>query len=152
MEELSRALRAARVSLPICAIGSGSAACGAGVLADLRSSGRVPPSQELRLFSDPSRSAYAVMGAKHGVRATLTATKPANLRGLLAFPWECCCRGRVPFVGAGDPWQQGGVWVLPGDRAAPTYALVEEHPGAPPGDVARMVAAARAVARAQQRR
>jgi len=157
--EVAAALAAAGVRIRMTCVGSGSVACGMGVLADLRSPGSgVPPEQELTLLSDPGKLVFAALGCANGVRATLTATKAANTRGLWAFPWECCCRGRVPFLNAGDPWQQGGVFLLGGGGGggggngvlAPLFALRETSPGFPALNEAELVAAvAAACAQAQ---
>ena len=152
--EVAAALAAAGLRIRMTCVGSGSTACGKGVLADLRSPGSgVPLEQELTLLSDPAKLVFAALGCASGVRATLTATKAANTRGLWAFPWECCCRGRVPFLNAGDPWQQGGVFLLGGGGnggLAPLFALRETSPGFPALKEAELVAAvAAACAKAQ---
>lgn len=60
------------------------------------------------VLTDPSLASYAEMGLKRGVRATLG---PASALQAL----HAVLKGHRQTRGAGDPWQQGGVFVI--DRA-----------------------------------
>jgi hypothetical protein len=103
----------------------------------------------LRAAIDPLRLAYSFFGASRGVFNTFNWAAEKwrkNLRGMMLFPYEMCCRGRIPGVNAGDPWQQGAVLVLTTRRTASyeeLYALREHAPGSPALDHAAFAAAVR---------
>ena len=125
----------------VAAIGSGWPSAAAGLLeeaglGDARSA-------RLTLLCDPGRGAYAALGLRRGVARTFTWRRWANVAGLLAFPVQACCRRRLPGVNAGDPWQQGGTFVLAAGGGRELFALREESPGAPALDGAALVAAVR---------
>lgn len=49
-----------------------------------------------------------------------------------------CVRGRIPFVNAGHPFQQGAIFVLPqnygqnnGSLTKPIFSNIEQRPGFP---------------------
>lgn len=124
----------------VVAIGSGWPSAAKGLLEEL---GIDASACNLRLLADPRRQAYAHLRAHRGVLRTFTWRKWANVLGLFAFPRECCCRRRLPGVNAGDPWQQGGTFVLSDDGRTELYALREESPGFPALDGGALVAAVR---------
>ena len=105
-------------------------------------------SEELRLapedvpfLIDPERALYAALGLARSVRATFAWHSWRNVFGALAFPRQCC-RGRVPTLNAGDPWQQGGVFVV--DRSGVLlFAHRDEAPGWPKVDAAAFARALR---------
>jgi hypothetical protein len=134
------------------AIGSGWAGAARGVLSDLEA---VHPeaAASTTMIADPKRAAYLFFKAHRGVRRTFTWVLPANAAGAKDFPRQCLCKRRLPMVNAGDPWQQGGVFVYgaatsAGGTPRQLYALLEESPGWPQVDAKAVVAAIRAEVKA----
>jgi hypothetical protein len=104
-----------------------------------------PPS--VTVVCDERRALHAALGLARGVARTFTFRRGcANVRGLLSFPFELCCKRRLPGVNAGDPWQQAGVLVLRASGEA-AFAHRETSPGWPLLDAAGVAAAAREVAK-----
>ena len=90
------------------------------------------------VLCDERRSLHAALGLPRSVRRTFTFRRGcANWLGLLSFPYQACCKRRLPGVNAGDPWQQAGVFVL---RASgePAFCHREESPGWPLLEAAQM--------------
>jgi hypothetical protein len=86
---------------------------------------------DLAVFTDPGREAYRALGLGHG---------------LTTFSWSTLVSARRAWRGGfrqgrtqGDPWQQGGVFVL-GPGATTRYAYVSRVSGDHP-DVAEVLAA-----------
>ena len=78
------------------------------------------------LYVDPELHAYAAAGLKRGLRSTLN--PGVILRGLRAFR-----EGKRQSATMGDPWQQGGVFIIrPGNRVDFSYISAEagDHPSA----------------------
>ena len=76
------------------------------------------------LYVDPELHAYAAAGLKRGLRSSLS--PGVILRGLRAFR-----EGKRQSATLGDPWQQGGVFIiLPGNRVEFSYISAEagDHP------------------------
>lgn len=73
------------------------------------------------LYVDPELKAYAAAGLKRGLRQSVNLSVARNaVRALMA--------GKRQGATQGDPWQQGGVFVIrPGDEVA--YAYVSEAAG-----------------------
>ena len=85
--------------------------------------------ERVSFLLDPRRELYGALGLVRSVRKTFTWHSWRNVFGALAFPRQCC-RGRVPTVNAGDPWQQGGVFVVcPSGEVL--FAHRDEAPGFP---------------------
>jgi len=87
---------------------------------DFRDSERV----ESPLYVDPELHAYAAAGLKRGLRSSLG--PGVILRGIRAFR-----EGKRQGATMGDPWQQGGVFIiLPGNRVEFAYISQEagDHP------------------------
>ena len=151
--EVLRALAAGGVAgrADLLVVGSGSAPrVLAGVLRDAGLGSAAARRLRLVAAVDPRRLAFARFGAARGVVNTFSWGRERwwdNLAGLLAFPLECCLRGRVPGVNAGDPWQQSATVVLAatgaGVRDEELYALREQAPGFPALDRAALAAAVR---------
>ena len=100
---------------------------------------------------DERRALHAALGLARGVARTFTFRRGcANVRGLLSFPFEMCCKRRLPGVNAGDPWQQAGVLVLRASGEA-AFAHRESSPGWPLLDAAGVAAAAREAAEGGRR-
>ena len=81
---------------------------------------------ESPLYVDPELQAYAAAGLKRGLRSSLS--PGVILRGVRAFR-----EGKRQSATKGDPWQQGGVFViLPGNRVEFAYISEEagDHPSA----------------------
>ena len=84
------------------------------------------------LFTDPGRTAYAAAGLRHGVATVL---RPGVLRrGLDAYQ-----RGFRQGAIAGDPWQQGGVFVIRPDGDV-RLAHISREPGDHPASAAILAA------------
>ena len=78
------------------------------------------------LYVDPELHAYAAAGLKRGLRSSLS--PGVILRGLRAFG-----EGKRQGATMGDPWQQGGVFIIrPGNRVDFSYVSDEagDHPSA----------------------
>ena len=76
---------------------------------------------ESPLSVDPELRAYAAAGLKRGLRSSLS--PGVILRGLRAFR-----EGKRQGATLGDPWQQGGVFVIrPGNRV--DFAHISEEAG-----------------------
>jgi len=78
------------------------------------------------LYVDPELHAYAAAGLKRGLRSSLS--PGVILRGLRAFG-----EGKRQGATMGDPWQQGGVFIIrPGNRVDFSYISAEagDHPSA----------------------
>jgi peroxiredoxin len=81
---------------------------------------------ESPLYVDPELHAYAAAGLKRGLRSSLS--PGVILRGVHAFR-----EGKRQSATKGDPWQQGGVFViLPNNRVEFAYISEEagDHPSA----------------------
>jgi hypothetical protein len=81
---------------------------------------------ESPLYVDPDLHAYAAAGLKRGLRSSLS--PGVILRGLRAFG-----EGKRQGAAMGDPWQQGGVFIIrPGNRVDFAYISAEagDHPSA----------------------
>ncbi len=128
-------------SVQLVAIGSGTAKVARGVMSEQK----LDASQVLMLV-DPQRVAYRALALHRGVVRTFTWRKPENAAGAKDFPRQCCMRGRLPMVNAGDPWSQGGVFVYGMGGGKPVYFLREESPGWPGIDAPAFVAAAKKAA------
>jgi hypothetical protein len=103
------------------------------------------------VLCDEGRRAHAALGLHRSVARTFTFRRGwDNLKGLFAFPYEACVKGRLPGVNAGDPWQQAGVLVLRATGEA-AFTHREESPGWPLLDAAALRAAAAAAAGAEKR-
>ena len=90
---------------------------------------------ECAVFSDPSLETYRTLGMRRGVWATLgPSTLAAAARALL--------RGRRQTSVEGDPWQQGGIYVIARGGAI-VYAHTNRNAGDRP-DVDAALAALRA--------
>ena len=79
---------------------------------------------ECPLYVDPELRAYAAAGLKRGLRSSFGAG--VILRGIRAIR-----EGKRQGSTMGDPWQQGGVFVIrPGNRVEFTYISEEagDHP------------------------
>ncbi len=126
--------------LQIVALGSGTPSCARGVLSEMRIDAGAA---NLRMLTDSKREAYRHFGLHRGVRRTFTWLVPANARGAREFPRQCCVKGRMPGVNAGDPWQQGGMFLLSA-KGKTLYELRETSPGWPRMDVDAVVRALRA--------
>ena len=119
----------------VVAVGSGWPSAARGLLAELRVDAGAC---RLRMLSDPHRAAYTHLRAHRGVVRTFTWRRVANFLGFLTFPVQCCCKRRMPGLNAGDPWQQGGVFVF--DRSQrEIFALREQSPGWPALDAGALV-------------
>jgi hypothetical protein len=76
---------------------------------------------ESPLYVDPELRAYAAAGLKRGLRTSLSAG--VILRGVRAFR-----EGKRQGATMGDPWQQGGVFIIrPGNRV--DFAHISEEAG-----------------------
>ena len=79
---------------------------------------------ESPLYVDPELRAYAAAGLKRGLRSSLSVG--VLLRGLRAFG-----EGKRQGATMGDPWQQGGVFIIrPGNLVDFSYISAEagDHP------------------------
>lgn len=91
-------------------------------------------SNDISFFINPSSEIYDFIGSKYSITGTFTFTKIENLYGLLAFPIEFL-KGRMPFINAGDPFQQGGQILLSlNDYKKCKYLNLETSPGYPKMD------------------
>jgi peroxiredoxin len=87
---------------------------------------------ESPLYVDPELHAYAAAGLRRGLRSTLN--PGVIVRGLHAFR-----EGKRQGATMGDPWQQGGVFVIrPGNRVA--FAYISEGAGDHPSSAAVLFA------------
>lgn len=158
-DRISEVLNAVRTAgldgaLPILVVASSpSPAIAAELLAgDVSLSARAARALRLRVRLDPLRAAYAHLRCVSGVARTLCFSRQRaafNFAGLLRFPYEMCCRGRVPGVSSVAPFQLGGVFLLSpgaagGAPAREAYALRDQRPGWPLVDAAALRAAAEA--------
>lgn len=76
---------------------------------------------ELPLYVDPELRAYAAAGLKRGLRSSLS--PGVILRGVRAL-----VEGKRQGATMGDPWQQGGVFIIrPGNRV--DFAYISEEAG-----------------------
>ncbi len=81
---------------------------------------------ESPLYVDPELHAYAAAGLKRGLRSSLSVG--VVLRGVRALR-----EGKRQGTTMGDPWQQGGVFIIrPGNRVDFSYISQEagDHPSA----------------------
>ncbi len=81
---------------------------------------------ESPLYVDPELHAYAAAGLKRGLRSSLSVG--VLLRGVRALR-----EGKRQGATMGDPWQQGGVFIIrPGSRVDFSYISEEagDHPSA----------------------
>jgi len=79
---------------------------------------------ESPLYVDPELQAYAAAGLKRGLRSSLSSG--VMMRGIRAFR-----EGKRQGATMGDPWQQGGVFIIrPGNRVEFAYISAEagDHP------------------------
>lgn len=137
------ALDAAGVTgrLPVFAVSPASdAATAYGLVADAGLAAR----PAFTLVLDPTLALYRALGVRRSVCATFTWRRWRNIVGAAAFPFQACCRGRVPFVTGGDPWQQGAVFVFGSDAAL--FVHRDVSPGWPMLDEPAFAVAARAAA------
>lgn len=96
------------------------------------------------LFVDPELHAYAAAGLRRGLRSSLG--PGVLLRGLQAFR-----EGKRQGATRGDPWQQGGVFVIaPGNRVE--FAYVSAEAGDHPSSAAVLAALDRVAGRGARRR
>ena len=155
----SLAVHGAAGRAELLVVGSGSSPrVLAGVLRDAGVGADEARHLRLRAAVDPRRLAFARFGAARGVVNTFSWGRARwwdNLRGLLDFPRECCLRGRIPGVNAGDPWQQSATIVLApvrgggassgadagGTPRGELFGLRESAPGYPALDRDALVAA-----------
>lgn len=88
--------------LPLAIVSSGSARHAAEFVAET--------GIEIPLYTDPRRATFKAAGLKHGVGSTFNlATLKSGFRARAAGHQQSATRG--------DPWQQGGAFVIaPGDR------------------------------------
>ena len=126
--------------IAIVAIGSGWASAAASLVEDM---GVDPVRCNLRMLADPKRLAYRHFKLHRGALRTFTWRRWDNFKGFLAFPYEMCCRRRLPGVNAGDPWQQGATFVVAGGGGKMLYGCREESPGWPRIEAADLISAAR---------
>ena len=83
---------------------------------------------ECPLYVDPELRAYAAAGLKRGLRSSFS--PGVVLRGLRAIR-----EGKRQGPTMGDPWQQGGVFVIrPGNRVE--FAYISEEAGDHPSPAA----------------
>ena len=146
--EAVSALRASALAgrLPLLVVTSSPSAAMAAQL--LRVDAALPPREAAKLrltvLLDPTRAVFERLRCARGVASTLCFSRQRaafNWVGLLSFPYQACCRGRVPGLSSGDPWQLGGVFLLsPGGEQL--YAMREEKPGWPLIDVSALSRAA----------
>ncbi len=140
----------ADVQCPVLAVGSGAPAIGRKVLAQLEDEVGAEASKSLTLFVDEARALYHAMGLHSGILRTFTWTRWENVTGAMDFPAQAM-QGRLPFVNAGNPWQQGGCFVFPPqagtELSQPLFSLIEESPGFPRINSTAFVAAAAFVAK-----
>lgn len=136
----------------VIAFGSGSPAQGARVLRQFLGLGKSATSEEMaasprriRMYVDEGKEMYKYMSLHRGVVRTFTWHRWENFMGMCAFPSHAI-RGTLPMVNAGDPWQQGGVFVMTAD-AEPLYTLREEAPGWPQMDTDAVITACKRLAR-----
>lgn len=129
----------------VVVVGSGTASLGAAVESEMREQvgpdvmARVP---HFRVVVDAGLASYAAFGLARGVRATCKFTRCANCLDFFKFFYLCCCRGRVPCR-SGDPWQQGGIFLVAPGTGAFEFTLREAHPGYPllnPDELAAVLA------------
>ena len=119
-----------RLGAPLVVVGSGTPAHARDFQAHF--------GQGLRLYVDPGLKAFQAFGLKRGVGATLGPN--ALMSGLRAF-----ASGHRQGAVQGDPWQQGGVFVVMPSGETP-YAYRSEAAGDhPPTDA--ILDAVRAVVR-----
>ena len=79
---------------------------------------------ESPLYVDPELRAYAAAGLKRGLRSSLS--PGVMLRGVRAL-----VEGKRQGATMGDPWQQGGVFIIcPGNKVEFAYVSAEagDHP------------------------
>jgi hypothetical protein len=83
---------------------------------------------ESPLYVDPELQAYAAAGLKRGLRSSLS--PGVIFRGIRAFG-----QGKRQGATLGDPWQQGGVFIIrSGNRV--TFAHISEEAGDHPSSAA----------------
>jgi hypothetical protein len=83
---------------------------------------------ESPLYVDPELQAYAAAGLKRGLRSSLAPS--VIFRGIRAF-----IEGERQGAIMGDPWQQGGVFIIrPGNRVE--FAYISEEAGDHPSSEA----------------
>ena len=92
---------------------------------------------------DPKKEAYAALGLRRSIVATFIWRRWRNLVGFLSFGGQACCRRRIPFVNAGDAFQQGGVFVV-GSGGTLLFEHRDTTPGWPLLDEAVFLTAVRA--------
>jgi hypothetical protein len=123
---------AATRGLRLIVVGSGSAAVAKGVGEELDLQ-RKAGLKDVTFAVDPSLAVYKAFGLYRGVARTFVWHRWENVKGLCAFPSECCCKCRCTGCpgsrNGGDPWQQGGSFVLL-DNAA-IFEHREVNPGWP---------------------
>jgi hypothetical protein len=116
-----------RLGVGLVVVGSGNAAQARDFLADRR--------LVLPLYVDPGLQAFRALGLRRGVAATLNLS--AIKHGARAM-----AGGFTQGAVAGDPWQQGGVFLVMPDGTMP-YAYRSEAAGDHP-DTGDILQAARA--------
>jgi len=80
---------------------------------------------------NPSSSLYQSFGAAKGMTNTFTATKFENFLGLIKFPYYMVMNQHVPFVNAGNPFQQGLQALINLESGQNLYLNLESSPGFP---------------------
>ncbi len=93
------------------------------------------------LLCDEKKVVYKHFELHHGIRRTFTWMRPENTAGANDIWRVVCCTGRVPFVTAGDPWQQGGIFVVSHQGDKVHFSLKETSPGWPQMDPKAFIAA-----------
>lgn len=121
----------------VVVVGSGKPSAGRTVLKSVGAE-NVPSGWTLDVCCDPGLESYRQMGLVRGVSRTFKWKRRDNVLGLLLYPFNCCCRCLCPCT-AGDPWQQGGVFIFgPAGESVSVRPLFEhrdESPGWPLLDV-----------------
>lgn len=144
--EVMAALRGAGLddgSIKLYAVSTGTPATSHGVAKEL---GLCEPATAAwaSFLCDEDAELYNALAAHRGVLRTFTWKKWANVVGLCAS-FAQCCKGRLPQVNAGDPWQQGGVFVC-GAKGTMLFEHRETSPGWPPLQHDAFLAAAKRAA------
>ena len=118
----------------LVAISSGSSDAIESLMSDCDINAKVAAQLNLRVYSDPTLIAYKHFETVNGIFNTLFFSKEKflkNIQGLLLFPYYMCVRGRIPFVNAGHPFQQGAIFILSSKTGKPIFSNIEQRPGFP---------------------
>jgi hypothetical protein len=141
LQQVVAVLRAeALVGGDVCVVGvgSGNSKAGKSMLSETRLDAKA---DNLMLLCDEKKVVYRHFDLHRGVRRTFTWMRPENRAGANDFWRVACCAGRVPFVNAGDPWQQGGIFVVSHAGEKMHFSLKETSPGWPQMDDEAFIAA-----------